>query len=215
MNTQSPPERCRLVLIAMPGTDAERLQAALEGGDVASVIFVQGTLDDSAFQRVAADLVPVAQTAGAAAVIAGDSRVADRVKADGVHVEAAPAELADTIERLQERMMVGTGGVKTRDAALELGEAGPDYMFFGRFGYDNDPVPHPRNLGLGAWWAEMVEIPCIVMGGSEIASVTEVAATGAEFVALSAAIFAEGADPRAAVAEINALLDANAPRFGE
>jgi thiamine-phosphate pyrophosphorylase len=34
-------------------------------------------------------------------------------------------------------------------------------------------------------------------------------------VALSAAIFAEGADPRAAVAEINALLDANAPRFGE
>jgi thiamine-phosphate pyrophosphorylase len=59
----------------------------------------------------------------------------------------------------------------------------------------------------------MVQIPCIVMGGSDIASVVDVATTGAEFVALSAAIFADGVDPREAVAQANALLDAHAPRF--
>ncbi|MGS1094679.1 thiamine phosphate synthase [Aquamicrobium terrae] len=215
MNPQTPPDRCRLVLIVMPGTDAGRLAEALEGGDVASVLLPQGPLDDAAFQRAAEKLVPLAQAAGAAAIIAGDSRVAGRVKADGIHIEGKRQELADTIERVQERMMVGTGGVKTRDEALELGEEGPDYMFFGRFGYDSEPAPHPRNLTLGAWWAEMVEIPCIVMGGSDIASVTPVAATGAEFVALSAAVFADGTDPRAAVARANALLDETAPRFGD
>ena len=46
-------------------------------------------------------------------------------------------------------MMVGAGGAKTRDDALELGEVRPDYIFFGRFGYDNKPEPHPRNLSLG------------------------------------------------------------------
>ena len=68
----------------------------------------------------------------------------------------------------------------------------PDYLFFGRFGYDNTPDPHPRNLMLGRWWAEMIEIPCIVLAGSAIESVEPVAATGAEFVALSSAVFADG-----------------------
>ena len=215
MNPQTPPDRCRLVLIAMPGTGADRLAAALEGGDVASVLFCQGTLDEAAFQRDVEKLVPLAQAAGAAAIIAGDSRVAGRVKADGIHIEAGRQDLADAIERMQERMTVGAGGVKTRDGALELGEQGPDYMFFGRFGYDKEPAPHPRNLALGAWWAEMVEIPCIVMGGSDLASAAAVAATGAEFVALSAAVFADGIDPRAAVARANALLDETAPPLGD
>jgi thiamine-phosphate pyrophosphorylase len=51
------------------------------------------------------------------------------------------------------------------------------------------------------------------MAGNEIASVEAVAATGAEFVALSSAVFAGGADPAAQIAAANALLDRKAPRF--
>jgi len=43
--------------------------------------------------------------------------------------------------------------------------------------------------------------------------VEAVAATGCEFVALSSAVFAEGVDPREAVASANVLLDHKAPRF--
>jgi thiamine-phosphate pyrophosphorylase len=146
-------------------------------------------------------------------VIAGDTRIAGRVKADGLHVETGKAGLLEAIDDFQARMMVGCGGAKTRDDALELGEAQPDYIFFGRFGYDTKPEAHSRNLSLGQWWAEMVEIPCIVLAGSELASVEAVAATGCEFVALSAAVFAEGVDPAQAVARANALLDETAPRF--
>ncbi len=214
MSDQPPPNRCRLVLIAPPMLDAARLADALAGGDVASLILPAHGLDEAAFQAAAEALVPVAQQAGAAAVVAGDTRIAGRVGADGVHLEVAKAELADAIARLQPKMLVGAGGIKTRDDALELGELRPDYVFFGRFGYDNTPEPHPRNVGLAAWWASMVEIPCILLGGTSLASVEEAALTRAEFVALSAAIFGEGLDPRRQVAEANALLDQKAPRFG-
>ncbi|AZO03638.1 MULTISPECIES: thiamine phosphate synthase [unclassified Mesorhizobium] len=213
MNDLTPPNRCRIVLIAPPLVPAEHICAAFEGGDVASLILPDNGMDDASFQAFAERIVPIAQGAGIAVIIAGDSRIAGRVQADGIHVEAKPRELAETIERLAGKMMVGAGGAKTRDEALELGEERPDYMFFGRFGYDNKPEPHHRNLALGEWWAEMISIPCIVMGGSELASVEAVAATGAEFVALSSAVFADGRDPAAAIAAANALLDETAPRF--
>ncbi len=215
MNQTPAPDRCRIVLIASPRVPHERIRAALAGGDVASLILDADGLDEAAFQAFAERVVAPAQAAGVAVVIAGDSRIAGRVQADGLHVEGGKQELADAIERHQDRMMIGAGGARTRDDALELGEERPDYIFFGRFGYDTRPEPHARNLSLGAWWAEMIEIPCIVMAGSEIASVEAVAATGAEFVALSAAIFADGVDPAAAVAEANALLDRATPRLGD
>lgn len=211
------PNRCRIVLIAPQGQsdgDLERkLRQALEGGDVASLILPCYDLHEAAFQSLAERLLPVAQEAGVAVVIAGDIRIAARIKADGVHMESGKPALIDAIDRLRDKMMVGAGGIKTRDEALDLGESRPDYVFFGRFGYDKTPEPHPRNLNLADWWAEMIEIPCIVLAGSSIESVETVAATGAEFVALSAAVFGEGLNPREQVAHANLLLDQKAPRF--
>ena len=187
---------------------------AVAGGDVASLILPQADLDEVAFQRLAERVVPMMQERGIAVMIAGDRRIAARVKADGVHVDAGKAELIELVERLGPKMMIGAGGAKSRHDALELGEARPDYVFFGRIGYDNQPDAHPRNIALGRWWAEIVEIPCVVLAGSQLASVSQVAATGAEFVALSAAVFSQESDPRRIVEWANAELDRTAPRLG-
>jgi thiamine-phosphate pyrophosphorylase len=211
------PNRCRIVLVAPPGIEAsvleERLRRALAAGDAASLIVPRYDLGDDAFQQLAERLVPLAQAHDVAAIVAGDTRVAGRVRADGIHIEDGKAALAEAIGRYGSKLTVGAGGAKTRDDALELGEEQPDYVFFGRFGYDNKPEPHSRNLTLGRWWAAMIEIPCIVLAGSETASAREVAETGAEFVALSAAILGDGRDPAAEMARANALLDEHAPRF--
>ncbi len=214
MTDISIPERCRLVLIAPKDPDPARLAAAYDGGDVASLILPAYEMDESAFQRLAEKVVPAAQERGIAVMLAGEGRIAARVKADGLHVEGGREALADAVDRLHERMMIGAGGAKTRDEALALGELQPDYMFFGRFGYDTKPEPHQRNLALGRWWAEMVAIPAIVMGGDTVGSAAAVAQTGVEFVALSSAVFAHDADPAEAVAQTNALLDAEAPALG-
>ncbi|MVA98511.1 thiamine phosphate synthase [Nitratireductor sp. CAU 1489] len=216
--TEKPPNRCRLVLIAPQSRDLDTLAAQLEracaGGDVASLILPQFDMLEAEFQDLAERIVPTAQARGVAVVIAGAPRIAARAKADGIHVDTGHADLADAVSRYQPAMMVGAGGGRDRDRALELGELRPDYLFFGRFGYDSKPDPHPRNLALGRWWSEMIEIPCLVLAGSRIGSVVEVARTGAEFVAASTAVFAEDADPAAAVAEINRLLDDTASGHG-
>jgi thiamine-phosphate pyrophosphorylase len=211
----TPPNRCRIVLISPAGESADgfaaKLNAAIAGGDIASIILPPNGMDEASYQAFAERIVPIAQAAGIAAIIVDDTRIAGRVKADGIHIEGGKSALAEAVERFQSQMAVGAGGVKSRDDALELGEERPDYVFFGRFGYDNRPEAHQRNLSLGGWWAEMIEIPGIVMAGSDLASVETVAATGIDFVALSSAVFTDGVDPRDAVARANAILDASAP----
>ncbi|NGO62256.1 thiamine phosphate synthase [Rhizobium daejeonense] len=210
-------DRCRLVLIVPEIADAEEsariVGDALKGGDVASVILPQYGLDDTAFQRHAELLVPVIQDAGAAALIADNSRVAGRAKADGLHISGNVAALAEAVEKHVPKMIVGGGNAMDRHHALEIGEVQPDYVFFGRLDGDIKPEAHSKNLALGEWWASMIDIPCIVMGGTDPSSAVVVAATGVEFVALREAVFADPAQAATIIAQVNAELDEKAPRF--
>lgn len=210
-------DRCRLVLILPEGDDlaARRrvTEDALRGGDVASVILPQYGLDDQTFQKHAEALVPVIQAAGAAALIAGDTRTTGRAKADGLHITGDHAAVAEAVERFTPKLIVGGGNAADRHHALEIGEAKPDYIFFGKLDGDIKPEAHPKNVALGEWWAAMIEIPCIVMGGADPASVLTVAESGAEFVALSRAVFDVPENAAQVVAAVNALLDEKAPRF--
>ncbi|MDR3373673.1 MAG: thiamine phosphate synthase, partial [Ancalomicrobiaceae bacterium] len=60
------------------------LELALAGGDIASVLLAPEGVSDMALQRMAEVLTPIAQQAGAAMLIANDTRAAGRSKADGV-----------------------------------------------------------------------------------------------------------------------------------
>nr|WP_071834070.1 thiamine phosphate synthase [Pararhizobium antarcticum]OJF94529.1 thiamine-phosphate pyrophosphorylase [Pararhizobium antarcticum]OJF96670.1 thiamine-phosphate pyrophosphorylase [Rhizobium sp. 58] len=209
--------RCRLVLVVPDIADiGERTKAlgdALRGGDVASVIVPQYGLDDQTFQKHAEALVPLIQNAGAAALLAGDTRVAGRAKADGIHIQGNAAALTEAMEKFSPKLIVGGGNAADRHHALEVGEARPDYVFFGKVDGDIKPEAHPKNLALAEWWASMIEIPCIVMGGTDPESVLSVAETGAEFVALRLGVFGDAAQAASVVANVNALLDEKAPRF--
>lgn len=210
-------DRCRLVLVAPDHAEGpailESIRDALRGGDVASVILPQYTMDDAAFQKRAELLVPVIQERDVAVLISGEPRVATRVRADGVHVDGDTNALADAVERFAPDMIVGGGRAKDRHSALGIGELRPDYVFFGRLDGDIRTDAHPKNLQLAEWWSSMVEIPCVVMGGHATESAIAVAEAGAEFVALSRAVFSEPGRCALAVAEVNALLDQKAPRF--
>ena len=234
----TPANRCRLVLVldgqqiealdkAVAGGAAECLSAALSGGDVASLILAPGTLDEERFAPLAAPLVALAQEAGVAAIIAGFTRTAGRLGADGVQFGQNPEAIGEAVEQFHPKLMVGAASVKSRHTALVLGELGPDYLMFGKPGGDTHPQANPKNIALGEWWATMVELPAIVMAGCELDSIVEVAATGCDFVGLSRAVFGDDSatftgdrpvDPaacRTAVARANELLDAHAPRFDD
>ncbi|MFS2153544.1 thiamine phosphate synthase [Rhizobium sp. Rhizsp42] len=212
-----PENRCRLVLIVPDIADADEqakiVGDALKGGDVASIILPQYGLGDGEFQKHAEKIVPLAQNTGAAALLAGDSRVVGRTKADGLHITGGAAEISEAVEKYADKLIVGGGNAADRHHALEIGEERPEYVFFGKLEGDIKPEAHPKNLALAEWWASMIEIPCIVMGGTDPASALAVAESGAEFVAMRLAVFGEPARAALVVAEINALLDEKAPRF--
>ncbi|MCM2290874.1 thiamine phosphate synthase [Allorhizobium sp. BGMRC 0089] len=212
-----PETRCRLVLVAPPLGDVASavriLGDALKGGDVATVLLPQYELTDPDFQTLAEAVTPVIQAAGAAVIVVDNSRVAGRAKADGLHVSGDFETLADAVEKFTPKLIVGAGGAKDRHAALEIGDIAPDYIFFGKLDGDIKPDAHDKNLALGEWWSSMIEIPCIVMGGTDPASALAVAQTGAEFVALGKAVFADPANAATVIAQVNALLDEKAPRF--
>ena len=69
------PDRCRIVLVAPPGADPatlpRRIAEALSGGDVASLILPQYAMDEAAWQKLAERIVPHAQQAGVAVILAG------------------------------------------------------------------------------------------------------------------------------------------------
>jgi thiamine-phosphate pyrophosphorylase len=210
----SPLNRCRLVLVTEPAIPVTTIVKALNGGDVASVIMYRGAANEKDFQTWCETVTPVIQSAGAAALVADSTQVAARAKADGVHMSGSIAVLKDAVEKLTPRLIVGAGTNGTRDDALDKGELRPDYMFFGKLDGDTHPQAHPKNVEMGEWWAAVIELPCIVMGGYDIESVSVIAESSAEFVALSAAIFGEGRDAQEQVAKVNALLD-EAGEFAE
>jgi thiamine-phosphate pyrophosphorylase len=211
-----PPPRCRLVIV-IPAMDniSKIVGKALDAGDVASAVITQDNLTEAAFARHCQELVPIIQARGVAALVCDDTRAAGRSGADGILVQQPDQDYREIAARFSPQKIVGFGGSLNRHRALELGEANPDFLFFGKVNGDIRPEPHPKNLALANWWSELVAIPCVIMGGSAVESVVECAASGAEFVALGLAVFADTDGPAEAVRRANELLDEYGPIFEE
>lgn len=200
-----------LYLLTPPVADAESfapvLAAACAASPVAAVCITPGTGDERTLVNRLKRLVPVAQEAGAAALVAADPSIpldwpliAARSGADGLHAGLAdPQALADLRARLDGRIL-GAGGLRARHDAMEAGEANVDYVLFGEPGPDGATPPLAAIVERAAWWAEIFEIPCVAYA-PDLEAVTAIAATGAEFVALGQAIFG-ASDPAAAMAGV-------------
>jgi thiamine-phosphate pyrophosphorylase len=195
-------EATRLFLITPPDADPETfpetLREALSAGDVAAVLIaVEGGA--RAAEVMAEKLVPIIQAAGAAALIADDTRLAGRVKADGVQVGGRLDDLRRAVESLRPKCIVGAANLHSRHAAMQAAELGVDYVFFGRPHGDTHDAPHPKALELAEWWSDLMEVPAVLMAGRAIDSVAEAARTGAAFVALNQAVWMHAGGPTEAI----------------
>jgi thiamine-phosphate pyrophosphorylase len=191
----------RLFLVTPPEPDRAafpaRLREAVNAGDVAAVLIATAAIEGA--DELANLLVPVIQEAGAAALVLDDTRLTGRARADGVHVSTGLEDVKLAVESLRPKKIVGAGNLATRHAAMEAGEAGVDYVFFGRPHGDTHDAPHPKALALAEWWSELMEVPAIVMAGRTLASVEAAAATDAAFVALHDAVWSHSAGPGEAI----------------
>ena len=199
-----PQQRCRLILLVQSGAGVrERLAAALEAADVASVII---EVDDA---EAAKPLIATAQKAGAAALLAGDAQLARTLKADGVHlpVDSDEADYGEARNILGQRFIVGADAGRSRDAAMRLGEAGAEYIGFGIPDFVGDTeAARARQLELIAWWAEIFEVPCVAFDVETAAGAEALARAGADFVAIRLGSTLAPADVRTQLRDFQAAL---------
>ncbi|AQX28456.1 MULTISPECIES: thiamine phosphate synthase [unclassified Bartonella] len=140
-------------------------------------------------QKSAQRYVHDIQHNGAALIIAEQSRVVGRIKADGLHVEG-DLNIQKSVESLKkEQKIIGCGNLHNRHSAMVVAEAGVDYLLFGKLGADKKPRPHPRNIQLARWWAEIMQTPAIIQTGNEYEFFDEVLETNCEFIAVEEMIF--------------------------
>ena len=204
--------RCRLYVITPPALDLSTFPRALEdalaGGDVAAVQLRLKDVSDSDVLRIGAALKPVVQAAGAAFIINDRPDLAAKLDADGVHVGQDDASYAEARRIMGKDRIVGVTCHDSRDLAYEAAEAGADYVAFGAFFPTQTKEPKTRaDIELLEIWQETMETPCVAIGGIMVENAEPLVRAGADFLAVSAGVWAYPEGAARAVAAFNALFD--------
>lgn len=208
----SEPPRLYLITPALGDADAllPKLEAALDAADVACLLLRAATADEGSAKEIVRVLGPAAQSRGTALLVEGDwrfdSRFVGRTEADGLHVSGVGPRLDAALEALRPRKIVGVGGLVDRDAAMQAGESGADYLMFGGPGEPDGADTIAERV---AWWAEIFNVPCVGYC-PDPADAGVMAEAGAEFVALCDGIWD---DPAAALMAVTRDLARNALRL--
>ena len=198
---------CRLYLITppvIPDLDAfaTALETALGAGDVAALQVRLKDADDAAVLAAVERLGPVARAHNVALILNDRPDLARRSDCDGVHVGQGDASMAEARRVMGPDAMIGVTCHDSRELAMDAAEAGADYVAFGAFFPTATKAtthrPDPEILTI---WQETVEIPCVAIGGITAANAGDLARAGADFVAVSAAVWNHPQGPAPAVGE--------------
>jgi thiamine-phosphate pyrophosphorylase len=193
--------RCQLYLrvpdAAEPDAARGCLASALEAGEVAALLVGQGLHEEGTVRMLEA-LGPLAQQRNVAVIVAGPEALAQRLGADGVEVSDREAYDAAR-KRLGASAIVGADCAVSRHFAMEMAEAGADYV-----GFANAAEGGPD---LVAWWAEIFEVPCVALDPVEPERAGALARLGADFVCPAEAMWASPADAKTVVSDTLRALD--------
>ena len=193
------PRLCLFTEIVGDGMAFARVIApALTAADIAAVILKLAPGDEASLLQTVRALAPAIQKTGAALLLDGDADLAVRAGADGAHLTGREA-LTAALPVLKPARIAGAGGLRSRHDAMLAGEAGADYVLFGEpEGSDRRP-PFAAVIERVSWWAEVFEVPCMGFA-SDLQQAGELAAAGADFVALGDFVWKNDRGPTAAVA---------------
>ena len=202
--------RCRLYLITPERIElsafAEALRRALDAGDVASLQLRLKDVTDDEIRRAAEVLMPIVTRAGVAFLVNDRPDLAAMLGADGVHIGQDDMPYAEARALLGPNRIVGVTCHDSRHLAVDAAEAGADYVAFGAFYPTQTKIPKTRaSIELLAWWAQMMVVPVVAIGGITVENAKPLVEAGTDFIAVSAGVWDYPTGPAAAVKAFNAL----------
>ena len=201
---------CQLYLISpldVGGDFPAHLEAALSAGPVAAFQFRVKELDQHEAAALAEPLQAICAAHDVAFIVNDSVALAKRLKADGVHLGQGDGDVREARELLGRDAQIGVTCHNSRHLAMEAAEAGADYVAFGAF-YPTatKAVDHVAELDTLQKWSFVTEVPCVAIGGITPDNAKPLVDAGADFIAVSGAVWSYPHGPAEAVKAFNALL---------
>lgn len=197
----APRPSCQLYLISpldVAGAFPGRLARALDAGPVAAFQFRVKGVDQHEAARLAEPLLAVCREREVAFIVNDSVALTKRLGADGVHLGQQDGDVREARAALGREAQIGVTCHASRHLAMEAGEAGADYVAFGSFfPSETKASEHRPEPELLTWWQNLVEIPCVAIGGITPENCLPLIDAGADFLAVSRAVW--GGDEREAI----------------
>ncbi len=201
---------CQLYLISpldVSGNFPVQLEAALAAGPVAAFQFRVKDVDQHEAANLAAPLQAICAAHDVAFIVNDSVALAKRINADGVHLGQGDGDVRNARIELGHEAQIGVTCHNSRHLAMEAGEAGADYVAFGAFyPTSTKQVEHVAELDTLQLWSAIAEIPCVAIGGITPDNAQPLIDAGADFIAVSSAVWSNPEGPAAAIKRFNALL---------
>jgi len=169
---------------------AADLDAVCQAQEIASLQIRLKDVDQAEIKRVFLRLAPIARQHGAIVIINDDPHLALELGADGVHLGQSDMAVKAARKLLGANMVIGATAHNSRHLAMCAAEDGADYVAFGAFfATATKKTEFVATTDLLQWWVEMMEIPCVAIGGITPKNVRSLVEAGADFVCLSSGIW--------------------------
>ncbi len=203
-------QNCQLYLISpldVGGDFPDQLESALSAGPVAAFQFRVKDIDQHEAAALAEPLQAICAAHDVAFIVNDSVALAKRLKADGVHLGQGDGDVREAREILGRDAQIGVTCHNSRHLAMEAAEAGADYVAFGAFyPTSTKQVEHVAELDTLQKWSRVTEIPCVAIGGITSGNAKPLIDAGADFLAVSSAVWDNSEGPADAVKAFNALL---------
>jgi thiamine-phosphate pyrophosphorylase len=207
---QEPKPPCQLYLISPAAIDdgfAGRLAAALDAGPVAAFQLRLKGIDEHAIARAAEPLQRVCADREVAFLINDSVALAKRLGADGVHLGQEDGDPREARQILGRDAQIGVTCHDSRHLAMEAGEAGADYVAFGAFyPTTTKETRHRPDPSILSWWNMLFAVPSVAIGGITPANALPLVKAGADFLAVSGAVWNDSDGEAAAVRKFRDVL---------
>jgi thiamine-phosphate pyrophosphorylase len=165
-------------------------------------------LPDAEILRAGEILMPIVRSANAAFIVNDRADLAKRLGADGVHVGQEDTPYAEARALMGPKGIVGVTCHDSRHLAMEAAEAGADYVAFGAFFETNTKQAKTKaDPSILTWWQEMMNAPCVAIGGITPDNARGLAEAGADFLAVSSGVWDHPEGPAVAVKRLNDIFE--------
>lgn len=165
-------------------------------------------LPDAEILRAGEILMPIVQLANAAFIVNDRADLAKRLGADGVHIGQEDTPYTQARALMGPKGIVGVTCHDSRHLAMEAAEAGADYVAFGAFFETTTKQAKTKaDPSILTWWQEMMNAPCVAIGGITPDNARGLAEAGADFLAVSSGVWDHPEGPAVAVKRLNDIFE--------